>query len=239
MTETLKLSNATHARVVEIFSSLQGEGPRLGERQIFVRLGGCNLHCDYCDEPDTIPIPSGAVKSAEWVKSKIEGLAQQRKHRSISWTGGEPLLHPQFLMPLMRWARKKGLENHLETNGTLPAPMAALAPLCDAVAMDVKLPSATGRETWSAHRAFLRAAPPDTFVKVVLSDRSTEAEWKKVLDLVKCAPRPLPLYLQPATPIGKVKPIPAARCLRFEALARRAVKEVFVRPQWHHLWNLP
>jgi 7-carboxy-7-deazaguanine synthase len=239
LTESLKLSDESRARVVEIFSSLQGEGPRLGERQIFVRLGGCNLHCDYCDEPDTIPIPSGLVKSAKWVEREIEGLARQRAHRSISWTGGEPLLHPRFLRPLMLWARAKGIENHLETNGTLPVPMAALAPLCDAVAMDIKLPSSTGRETWSAHRDFLRAAPPNTFVKVVLSDRTTEAEWRQVVELVKGAPRPLQLYLQPATPIGGVKPIPAARALRFEALARRAVKEVFVRPQWHHLWSLP
>ena len=56
---------------------------------------------------------------------------------------------------------------------------------------------------------------------------------------MKHAQHPLQLYLQPATPIGKVKPIPAARALRFEAIARRAVKEVFLRPQWHHLWNLP
>jgi 7-carboxy-7-deazaguanine synthase len=239
VTETLKLSNETHARVVEIFSSLQGEGPSLGERQIFVRLGGCNLVCDYCDEPDTIPIPSGAVKSAEWVKAEIEKLARERAHRAISWTGGEPLLHPRFLMPLMRWARKRGLENHLETNGTLPVPMALTAPLCDAVAMDIKLPSSTGRDTWSAHRDFLRAAPASTFVKVVLGDRATEAEWRQVVALVKGASRPTKLYLQPATPIGGVRPIPAARCLRFEKLARRSLKEVFVRPQWHRLWNLP
>ena len=239
MIRTLKLSDEDRGRVVEIFSSLQGEGPRLGERQIFVRLGGCNLHCDYCDEPDTIPIPSGLVKSALYVKTEIETLAHTRAHKSVSWTGGEPLLHPQFLMPLMRWARKKGLENHLETNGTLPVAMSALAPLCDAVAMDVKLPSSTGRETWSAHRDFLRAAPRNTFIKVVLSDRSTEAEWAKVLELVRGAPHPMPMYLQPATPIGGVKPIPAARCLRFEKQARRVVKEVYVRPQWHHLWRLP
>jgi pyruvate-formate lyase-activating enzyme len=143
-------------------------------------------------------------------------------------------------MPLMRWAHRKGLENHLETNGTLGAAMTALAPLCDVVAMDVKLPSSTGRETWSLHRDFLRAAPPSTFIKVVLSDKSTDAEWRQVLELVKGASFPVPLYLQPATPIGRVKPIPAARCLRFEALARReGLKQVYVRPQWHHLWNLP
>ncbi len=239
MSKTLVLSDATRARVVEIFSSLQGEGPRLGERQIFVRLGGCNLHCDYCDEPDTIPIPSGDIRSDDWVENEIVRLTRQRAHRSISWTGGEPLLHPKFLAPMMSWASKKGLENHLETNGTLAAPMAALAPLCDVVAMDIKLPSSTGRETWGAHEAFLRTVPAGTFVKVVLGDRSTEDEWKKTLALLRGAPRPLPLYLQPATPIGAVRPIPAARCLRFEAMARRELKDVFVRPQWHHLWNLP
>ena len=239
MSEALKLSDESRARVVEVFSSLQGEGPRLGGRQIFARLGGCNLACDYCDEPDTIPIPSGAVRSAEWVKGEIEGLARARAHRAVSWTGGEPLLHPQFLMPLMRWARKRGLENHLETNGTLPVPMAALAPLCDLVAMDIKLPSSTGRDVWSAHRDFLRVIPREAYIKVVLSDRSTEEEWRQVVELVRRAPRPLPLYLQPATPVGKARPIPADRCLRFEAIARRALKEVYVRPQWHHLWGLP
>ncbi|UPT73847.1 MAG: 7-carboxy-7-deazaguanine synthase QueE [Elusimicrobiota bacterium] len=239
MTPTLKLSDEGRARVVEIFSSLQGEGPRLGERQIFARLGGCNLTCDYCDEPDTIPIPSGAIRTAGWVKDEIEELAHERAHKSISWTGGEPLLHPQFLAPLMRWARKRGLENHLETNGTLPVPMAALAPLCDAVAMDLKLPSATGVDRWTAHADFLRAVPEGTFVKVVLTEKSTEDEWARVVDLVRRAPRPTPLYLQPATPIGGVKPIPAARALRFEEQARRALKEVHLRPQWHHLWSLP
>jgi 7-carboxy-7-deazaguanine synthase len=238
MPPELKLSDAARARVVEVFSSLQGEGLRVGERQVFVRFGGCNLHCDYCDEPDTIAIPSGAVWTLGRIKSTILRFHRQRPHRAVSWTGGEPLLHPAILAPLMQWTRGLGLENYLETNGTLPRALAAVAPLCDVVAMDVKLPSATGRETWSAHREFLAAAPRGTFVKVVLTARATDAEWRRVISLVRAAPRRPPLVLQPATPGFGAGAISPRRALRFETLARRALRDVSVVPQWHHLWKV-
>lgn len=234
----LKLSDAARARMIEVFSSLQGEGPRVGERQVFVRLAGCNLRCDYCDEPDSIPIPSGKVWTAERVKSSIARELARRPHRSVSWTGGEPLLHPAFLAPLLKWARAQGLQNYLETNGTLPAAMRALAPLCDAVSMDVKLASSTGRVTWDQHRAFLQEAPRGTFVKVVLTARTTEAEWRRVVSLVRAAPlRPL-LVLQPATRFGGAEPLAPSECLRFEDQARRAGLKTLVAPQWHHLWGV-
>lgn len=237
MTSTaIKLSDASRGRMVEVFSSLQGEGPRVGERQIFVRLGGCNLRCDYCDEPDTIPIPSGEVWSIEKVKSAILRLHKKREHRSVSWTGGEPLLHPAFLAPLMRFAHKMGLENYLETNGTLPNAMRALEPLCDVVSMDIKLPSSTGRATWEMHKAFLKEAPTGTFVKVVLTSKTTDAEWRQVLSLVKG--REGTLVLQPATRFGGVEPISPAKCLRFEDQARKVLSDVRVMPQWHHLWRV-
>lgn len=231
-----KLSDASRGRMVEVFSSLQGEGPRVGERQIFVRLGGCNLKCDYCDEPDTIPIPSGKVWSLEKVKSAIMRLHKKRVHRSISWTGGEPLLHPAFLAPLMRYAHELGLENYLETNGTLPNAMRALKPLCDVVSMDVKLKSSTGRDTFALHRAFLDEAPRSTFVKVVLTSKTTDAEWRQVLSLLKG--RKATLVLQPATRWSGVEPLSPEKCLRFEDQARKVLSDVRVMPQWHHLWQV-
>ena len=171
---SLRLSDKGSARIVEIFSSIQGEGIHLGERQVFVRFGGCNLHCDYCDEPDTIPIPSGELWSAQKIRTRILSFKKDNPV-SIAWTGGEPLLHSAFLEPMRRWAHAKGFKNYLETNGTLTAALKRLAPLCDTISADLKLPSATGRQTWAEHREFLRVAPEKTFAKVALTRGSTSA----------------------------------------------------------------
>lgn len=234
-----KLSNAEEARVVEVFSSLQGEGIFLGERQIFVRLGGCNLQCDYCDEPDTIPIPSGEVWTRRKTQGAIEKLAGERPHVSVSWTGGEPLLHVPFLIPMMDWARKRGLRNYVETNGTRIAALREVAALCDAVAMDIKLPSATGRETWSEHLEFLRVVPEKTFAKVILTSKSSPAEWRQVIRLMQEVSTNIPLILQPATKIGEISPIAPELAVSFLRQAKALLKDVRLIPQWHPVWALP
>ncbi len=234
----LKLSDSGRARIVEVFSSLQGEGLRLGERQVFVRLGGCNLHCDYCDEPETIPIPSGTVWTRRRLQAAIDRLLGERRHEAVSWTGGEPLLHGSFLEPMMKWARRKGLRNYLETNGTLTVPLRRLAPWCDTVAMDLKLPSATGRQTWSEHLEFLKVAPEKTFVKVVLTDKSTEAEFRQVVRLVSEVSPKIPVVLQPATPFAGVETVRPEMAVKFLRLARPHFKDVRLIPQWHPVWGL-
>ncbi|OGR86223.1 MAG: hypothetical protein A3J74_04020 [Elusimicrobia bacterium RIFCSPHIGHO2_02_FULL_57_9] len=235
----IKLSDADSARLVEVFSSLQGEGLNLGQRQIFVRFGGCNLCCDYCDEPDTIPIPSGRLQSRRQLQQAIDKLAQERRHEAVSWTGGEPLLHPRFLAPMMDWARQKGLRNYLETNGTRVAAFQEAAALCDTVAMDIKLPSATGRQTWSEHLEFLRVAPEKIFVKVILTSQSTQSEWRQVIRLMQEAGIDIPLILQPATPIASVETIEPALAIEFLNQARALLRCARIIPQWHSVWGMP
>ena len=60
------------APIIEIFSSFQGEGLLIGERQIFVRFAGCNLDCNYCDTKNSKSESSGKLMSVEEVCSEIE-----------------------------------------------------------------------------------------------------------------------------------------------------------------------
>src|SRR5215470_10314932 len=102
-------------RLVEVFSSIQGEGILVGRRQIFVRTYGCNLRCTYCDSPETlkesgtppqcrVETPSGSWNfrripnpvSACALTDIVAGYLQE-PHHSLSITGGEPLLHARFL----------------------------------------------------------------------------------------------------------------------------------------------
>ncbi len=238
MTAVLKLSDSKRARIVEVFSSIQGEGIHLGERQIFVRFGGCNLHCDYCDEPGTIPMPSGEIWDRERLQAEILRLREGRDPKWVSWTGGEPLLHPDFLEPMMLWARERGLRNYLETNGTRVEAFRRLAPLCDATAMDVKLPSATGRATWSEHLEFLAVAPKKTFAKVVLTSKTTASEWRQVIRLMQESAPDIPLVLQPATAFAGVEPLRPEEVLKFLGQARALLKNAKLIPQWHPVWGL-
>ena len=79
--ETLKLRKKINDRqqeteISEIFSSLQGEGPYLGTKQIFVRFGRCNMHCVYCDELEKMKEERFVVYSLEELLSQVAPLYQ-------------------------------------------------------------------------------------------------------------------------------------------------------------------
>ncbi len=239
--EILKKSCECGLPLVEVFSSVQGEGAWVGRRQIFVRCSGCNLACAYCDTRHGMPSgiltedgrvlanPVGPEALLALVDAFLERLPGA--HHSLSLTGGEPLLHAESLREILPLLRGR-LPIYLETNGTLPEALSKVLPHLDHVALDIKLSTVTGEPTrWEAHAEFLRLADPvGGCVKLVVAPELAEEELARAAALAaKKAPH-LPLILQPRTG-GEV--CTASRLLRWQALAARLHPDVRVIPQTH------
>lgn len=117
------MQDASTIVVSEVFGpTFQGEGPSLGKRAAFVRLGGCNLTCSWCDTPYTWDASRHDLRAEleRWpVRHIVAQVAEMRAPLTVV-TGGEPLL----------WQRKAGWHDLLdglaelgaievETNGTV------------------------------------------------------------------------------------------------------------------------
>jgi organic radical activating enzyme len=104
--------------VQDIFATLQGEGPYAGWPAVFIRLGGCNLACDFCDTEferfRLMPIME--------IRQRARELAGETC-RLIVLTGGEPLRQP--VAPLCATLIEHGFKIQIETNGTLFRPLPA------------------------------------------------------------------------------------------------------------------
>ena len=100
--------------VVETFLSIQGEGYWSGTSAYFIRLGGCNVGCPWCDQKETWPQKHHPAKSAQEVSKQ----AIQTNPAIVVITGGEPLLHDLEL--LTQLLKQEKLPIHLETSGAYP-----------------------------------------------------------------------------------------------------------------------
>ncbi len=103
-------------KVVEKFTSVNGEGPLSGQLVVFIRFAGCNLNCSYCDttwanDPDVSYDSMTASDIYEYIKST--------KIRNITLTGGEPLLQQGIIQLLEILSKDKWLHVEIETNGSV------------------------------------------------------------------------------------------------------------------------
>lgn len=189
----------TKANIMEMFRSVQGEGPYAGVDQVFIRFFECNMHCVWCDTPNSI---------GDTVRHYEECTLDELWRRvcdlwdgchSVSLTGGEPLLQKDFIKTLLPYFKRAGVKSYLETNGILPGALEDIIDDIDIIAMDVKLPSSTQcRPYWEEHAAFLQIARRKAvFVKAVISGDTSLEDVLTAAQFVAGVDPLIPLILQP------------------------------------------
>ena len=255
---------AETANLVEIFASVQGEGPSVGRSTVFVRLGGCDLRCAWCDSPGTwrpathcrIETAPGSGEFSEHANPLALDLVARsldayglRRGGFVSITGGEPLLQPEAVAALAEIVRRRGDRVHLETHGLAVDALASVAAGIDLVSMDWKLASdvrLAGRrrseqpDFAALHRRFLARARAcaEVHVKVVLTPNTRLGELEAAAEGVAEIAPEAPLILQPVTPYGGIAATPPARSL-LEMLwaCGRIHDDVRLIPQTHRLYG--
>ena len=200
------------APIIEIFSSFQGEGLLIGERQIFVRFAGCNLDCNYCDTNDSKLAKSGKLMTPEMVTEEINKILTP-DCKTISFTGGEPSLYPDFINEV---GKNFNLNIMLETNGTLPDNIDLIDKL-NIVSLDIKLPEHFDgdfddeiflNEIKSLN--LLMAKSINVYCKVVILPSTKIKSFKEVVEKLSeniSSKSNLKIIIQPSSPLGEWKDI--------------------------------
>lgn len=100
--------------VVETFHSVQGEGYWTGVNAFFIRLGGCDVHCPWCDTKHSWSQEHHPQKTIP----ELVRITKSHNSAIVIITGGEPLIHN--LLPLTSALKNERLQVHLETSGAHP-----------------------------------------------------------------------------------------------------------------------
>ena len=227
------------ANLVEVFSSYQGEGIFIGAKQIFIRFAGCNLDCCFCDTN------KDAVREDLTVEQLFNEIKELEKnlgsHHSVSLTGGEPLLHANFLELLLPELKKENFKIYLETNGTLAEELKRIIGYIDIIAMDIKLPSSSGMlPLWDRHIEFLNIARKrNLFVKAVITNNTSQDDIIKARDIIEDADNEMPFVLQPVSPTEKGDfRIDKEKILNLRALIEEKLRNVRIIPQTHKFMGI-
>lgn len=165
-------------KVVEIFKSIDGEGKRAGLPTTFVRLAGCNLRCRYCDT-------SYAFNTSEAKDMYLEEIIKEVENygvKSITITGGEPLVHPHVTDLLTMMNNMNIFDINVETNGSIdPSPYHDLENVWFTV--DYKCPS-SGEESHMNPGAFESLRPQDV-LKFVVGNKDDLYKASQVIEKYK------------------------------------------------------
>lgn len=209
-------------KVVEKFTSINGEGTRAGELAVFVRFKGCNLRCSYCD---TIWANESDCSYKEETPEEIVNYVLAAGIRNVTLTGGEPLLQKD-IRELIHLLLHAGLRVEIETNGAVN-----LSDFCEErpiFTMDYKLPSSGCEEYMIAENMeLLETNDTVKFVSGSQEDLLRALEVIQAYDLTsRCH-----VYLSPV--FGSIEPVQMV-----EFMLKHQMNDVRLQIQMHKvIWD--
>ncbi|BCM17769.1 7-carboxy-7-deazaguanine synthase QueE [Mesorhizobium sp. J8] len=180
-------------RVSEIFGpTIQGEGVLIGLPTVFVRTGGCDYRCSWCDSLHAVDNQfrhEWEMMSSDAVWQNVVALSGGRP-LMVSLSGGNPAIQP--FGALIKRGHNEGYRFALETQGSVAREWFADL---DVLVLSPKPPSSEMTTDWEAVEACLQAArdKPEIVLKLVVFNESDYAYAKEAAARF---PR-LPIYLQP------------------------------------------
>lgn len=251
------------APLIEVFSSIQGEGRYAGVPMTFVRVAVCPIRCTYCDTPNSytaassFPVRTGdrevahdnPVTGSVAAELAVAAAAQNPYGvtRMVSLTGGEPLVYPDFVREFGQALHGHGLRLFLETAALDAAAFLACAGSVDHASLDYKLPGTLAAgdairagEQCVACVAHAVGGAMTVDVKMVLTRAVELAAVAHALVGLRPYRSDIRLVLQPVTPFGAEDyPCPPDRIAAFARLATEQGFEPRVLPQLHKVLGVP
>lgn len=208
--------------VQDLFFSFQGEGLFIGYPQIFLRLWGCNLSCDYCDEISD----KYQDLTVEAVAGQINSYLPKKPH-SLVLTGGEPLLQVEEIKKLLPLI---ALPIFLETNGTLPEHLKEIINKVNFFSIDYK----NAYEKEFIDFLCLVADKSQVYVKFVVLRDFNILELQSLVKILNKINAKIPLVLQPVSVTKNIKhPAKPDDLFRAYQIASKQLETVRVIPQTH------
>ena len=240
----------------ELFSSIQGEGPYIGERHLFVRFCECHRKCIFCDtntqQTDNIMVEMSSEEieylpnpiSLENLLNLINKIDKNNNNKKISITGGEPLLQTRFLKKLLPSLVENKKKIYLETAGDLPKQLEAIVKWIDVASVDIKLASVTNeKNNFPLHWQFIKCLSDyniEFFTKIIVSNDTDEMELISAAEgISKYAGKNNLFILQPMSSTERVNNIPTLKnIMKWQEKLESVLDNVRVIPQTHKIMGI-
>lgn len=215
----------TQYKVVEMFTSINGEGILSGQLAVFIRFHECNLACSYCD---TVWANEDSTPVTFMTMQQIYNYIKATGIKNVTLTGGEPLLVPDILKLLNLLASDKFIHVEIETNGSIDLSPFVGIQNPPSFTVDYKLPGSLMEDTMLVSN-FNLLTSKDT-VKFVVGDRKDLERAKEVMSTYELTGK-CHVHISPV--FGKINLVEIV-----EFLIRNRMNDVTMRLQLHKvIWD--